>query len=129
PDAGADHDAHYRIGHRLVEAHCHAHHGALAAAPDHGGLAILANGLDAQDLGAPVAAADRGGERRRDAFAPGAHAGGGVLAILRQHFLGIAAAGHFALVQPPDFVGEPADEFLLVRDHEDGGSGAADAVE
>jgi hypothetical protein len=52
-----------------------------------------------------------------------------VLAILRQHFLGIAAAGQFALVQPPDFVGEPADEFLLVRDHEHGGSGAADAVE
>ena len=54
---------------------------------------------------------------------------GDVLAIRRQHFLGIAAAGQFALVQPPDFVGQPADEFLFVRHHERGGSGAADAVE
>src|SRR5450759_1496768 len=129
PDAGADHDTYYGIGHRFTEEHGHPYHGALAAAPDHGGLAILADGLDAQDLGASIAAADRGGERRGDALAPAAQAGGDVLAILRQHFLGIAAAGQPALVQPPDLVGEPADQFLFVRHHQRGGSGAAYAVE
>ena len=37
--------------------------------------------------------------------------------------------GQFALVQPPDFVGQPADQFLFVRHQQRGGPGAADAVE
>ena len=41
-------------------------------------------------------------------LAPGAQLRGDVLAVGRQHFLGIAAAGQFALVQPPDFVGQAA---------------------
>ena len=54
---------------------------------------------------------------------------GDVLAIRRQHLLGIAAAGQFALVQPPDFVGQAADQFLFVRHQQRGGAGAAYAVE
>src|SRR5260370_37496035 len=88
PDAGANHDAHPRISNRVAEAHGHEHHGALAAAPDHGGLAILADRLDAQDLGAPVAAAYRVGQRRGDAASPPPHHFGRAAEAAREPYVG-----------------------------------------
>jgi len=38
-------------------------------------------------------------------------------------------AGEFALVYPPDFIGEATNEILFMRDQKGGGSGAADAVQ
>jgi len=40
---------------------------------------------------------------------------GDVLAIRGKNLAGIAAAGQLALVNPPDFIGEPSNEVFFVR--------------
>ena len=45
------------------------------------------------------------------------------------HLLGIAASGELALVDPPDLVGEAANQVLVVGDDEGGGACAADAID
>ncbi len=72
-DARANHHADHRVGHRVAKAHGNPHHREFAAAPHHGGMAVLADGLHAEHLGASIAPAHSRRQRRIHAFAPGAH--------------------------------------------------------
>src|SRR5438552_16660198 len=52
-----------------------------------------------------------------------------VLAIGGERFRGIAASGEIASIQPPDFVAEIAQQIVLVRNQQNGGSAAAQSIE
>ena len=52
-----------------------------------------------------------------------------MLAISRQHFFGIAAAGQTALVEPPDLIGQLFEQRFFVGDEEDRFAGAPQSVE
>src|SRR5260370_33849768 len=65
----ADQHSYYGIDHFALELHRDAHVHSLTTAPYHGWLPIGAECLDLQDLGAPVAAAEMGGQRRRGSIA------------------------------------------------------------
>ena len=81
-------------------------------------------------FGAPVAAAHARARAAACTVSPQARSRAATcLRYAAQHLLGIAAPGQFALVQPPDFVGQPAQQFLFVRHQQRGGAGAAQAVE
>ena len=128
-DARADHHPDHRVGDRVVEADGHPHDSQFAAAPDHGRAAVLADGFDAQDLGAAVAPAHARRERRGNRLAPGADLRGDVLAVGGQHLFRIAASGQTAFAEPPDLVGEAAQQLLFVGDEQGGRASAAEAVE
>src|SRR5205823_14323807 len=78
---------------------------------------------------ASIAAPDARRHRDLDSFAPGAQPRGDMLAVGGQNLVRVSAAGKLALVQPPYFIGEAADQFLLVRDEQHSSSGAAYAVQ
>ena len=127
-DARADHDAHHGVGDGIAEANAHLDDGQFAGAPDHGGGAIFADGIDAENFGAAIAAAPAGRERSVNVFAPLAHQFGDVLTVGGEHLDGVAATGEAAVIEPPDLVGEAAEQGFFVRDEEDGFGGAAQGV-
>ena len=62
-------------------------------------------------------------------MAPGAEAVGDVAAVLGGDFAGVAFGFELTGVDPPDFVGGLFEEVEVVGGEEDGGAGAAEAVE
>src|SRR5260370_42639589 len=70
-DARANQDADDRLGHALGESYRYAHGEHLTAAQDAGRFSIFTDGLDGQDLRAPVSQAQARRKRRLNALSPG----------------------------------------------------------
>ena len=101
----------------------HFHDCQFAAAPDHRGRAALADGFDAEDLRASIAAAPSRCERHGCGFAPGAQPVGDVLAIGGEHSPGsprprVGPCRSHRLRRPG------GAETFFMRDEEDRFSGA-----
>src|SRR5581483_10899252 len=101
----------------------------LAASPYRGGAAVLAEGLDAQHLGAPVAAPHPRRERRARRLAPSPNARGDMSAICREHRVRAAASGELAVADPPDLVREAAEQVVFMRDEQNGAAAAPQPVD
>lgn len=128
-DAGADHDADDGVVDGRGVADADADGDGLAALPEDGGAGIGVEGFDGEEFGAAVTAAEGGGEFDLLLGGPGAEGFHGGALGGGEDFLGRAAHGEFAGVDPPEFVTEGGEQAGFVGAEEDGGAGAALAFE
>ncbi len=116
-DAGADHDANDGVRNGGLELNGDADGGGLSGFEDGDGLVEGVEAFDGADLGAAIAALEGGvelaGGERKAAFLDDA-AGIGV-----DDFAGVALLDKAAGLEPPDFIGEGAEEFGVCGGGED----------